>query len=271
MQCDRCGGDPVTNAGRERAGRQQYRCRPSRQRFTARSTAAFSGFRFPDDRIAVAARWYLRLRLPYADVLALLAERGVHVDRSTALEWAQRLAPLYMEVARRRRRGVGCRWSVDEAYVKGAGVWRYVYRAIDEHGRVVGVSLGERRDTEAAATSFERALQETAVRPEGVTTDTAACYPPALQRALPEAEHLTGKRVQQRIERDHGHLKRRVRSMRGLKTERTAGLFCRAHGLSRNLQGGLYACGQARGDPRSGRAPRLVPARDELTQELQAA
>jgi transposase-like protein len=28
----------------------------------------------------------------------------------------------------------GSRWIVDETYVEVAGVWRYVYRAVDQHG-----------------------------------------------------------------------------------------------------------------------------------------
>jgi transposase-like protein len=271
MQCDRCGGDRISKAGRDRAGRQQYRCRPCHHRFTERTGSAFCGFRFPDAIIAVAVRWYLRLRLPYADVVVLLAERGIHVDRTTVFDWVQRFAPLYMEAARRKRRPVGGRWSTDETYVKVAGVWRYVYRAIDEWGQVVEVFLSERRDTEAAVTFFEQALRETGVRPVVVTTDKAGCYPPALERMLPQAEHVTGKMVQQRTERDHGHLKSRLRSMRWFKTDRTADLFCRAHGFIRNLQDGFYGWGQVRGDPRILRAPRLVLAWDELTQKLQAA
>ena len=33
----------------------------------------------------------------------------------------------------------GDRWFVDETYVKVAGVWRYVYRAVDQHGQVIDV------------------------------------------------------------------------------------------------------------------------------------
>jgi transposase-like protein len=122
MRFGRCGGDQVTKAGCDRAGRQQYRCRPCQHRFTERTTSAFCGFRFPDDIIAVAVRWYLRLRLPYADVAVLLAERGVHVDRTTIFGWVQRFTPLYMEAGRRKRRPEGGRWSVDGIYVKVAGV-----------------------------------------------------------------------------------------------------------------------------------------------------
>ena len=44
----------------------------------------------------------------------------------------------------------GSRWFVDETYVKVAGVWRYVYRAVDEHGQVLDVYVSARRDITAA-------------------------------------------------------------------------------------------------------------------------
>jgi len=53
--------------------------------FTIRKS--LSGYRFPDDVIALAVRWYLRYRLPYADLAELLAERGILVDPSTIFDW----------------------------------------------------------------------------------------------------------------------------------------------------------------------------------------
>ncbi len=41
------------------------------------------------------------------------------------------------------------------------------------------------------------------VRPRRATTDKAAGYPPALPEVLPAAEHVTGNREQQCLERDH--------------------------------------------------------------------
>ena len=43
----------------------------------------FAGFRFPQEVIAVAVRWYLRYGLSYRDVGGLLAERGITVDHAT--------------------------------------------------------------------------------------------------------------------------------------------------------------------------------------------
>ncbi len=87
----------------------------------------------------LAVRWYLRYGLSYRDVEELLAERGVDVDHCTFYRWVQRFAPLLIDAARLCRHGVGDRWFVDKTYVRVAGVWRYVYRAVDQHGQVIDV------------------------------------------------------------------------------------------------------------------------------------
>ena len=37
----------------------------------------------------------------------------------------------------------GDRWFVDETYVKVAGRWRYLYRAVDQYGQVIDMLLSE--------------------------------------------------------------------------------------------------------------------------------
>ncbi len=271
MQCRRCAGEQFVKAGRDRSGRQIYQCATCDCRQTDRSTSAFCGYRFPDDIIALAVRWYLRFRLPYADIAELLAERGVHVDPSSVFDWVQRFTPLYKEAARPHRHRVGTRWAVDETYIRLAGRWVYAYRAIDEHGQVIDVYLSETRDTAAATAFFEQAIARTDVRPHRVTTDKAPTYPPALRAVVPEAEHITGKMEQQGIERDHQHLKGRTRSMRGFQQLRCAQVVCDGHGFMRNLRDGFYRLGEPTGDPRLPQAPRLMRAWDDLTQRLAAA
>jgi IS6 family transposase len=74
---------------------------------------------------------------------------------------------------------------VDEAYVKVAGQWRYVYRAIDQFGHIIDVIVSARRDTMAAHRFFERAIATTKVAPAEVVTDRAATYPIVLEKLLP--------------------------------------------------------------------------------------
>jgi transposase, IS6 family len=101
-------------------------------------------------------RWYLRFGLSYRDVEELLAERGIEVDHVTVYRWVQRFALLLAGSARPCRHAVGDRWYVDETYVKVAGRWRYVYRAIDQHGQVIDASVSRRRDMQAARASSPR-------------------------------------------------------------------------------------------------------------------
>src|SRR3954468_16487983 len=120
--------------------------------------SAFAGYRFPPEVIVVAVRWYLRYGLSYRDVEEVLAERGVDVDHVTIYRWVQRFTPLLIEAARPCRHAVGDRWFVDETYVKVAGVWRYVHRAVDQFGQVIDVYVSERRDLAAAQRFFEVVL-----------------------------------------------------------------------------------------------------------------
>ena len=82
----------------------------------------------------LAVRWYLRYGLSYRDVEELLAERGVAVDHVTLYRWVQRFTPELIDAARPSRHVAGDRWFVDETYLKVAGQWVYLYRAID-HAR----------------------------------------------------------------------------------------------------------------------------------------
>jgi transposase, IS6 family len=190
--------------------------------------SAFAGFRFPSELITVAVRWHLRYGLSYRDVEELLAERGVAVDHVTVYRWVQRLTPLFAEVARACRHAPGDRWFVDETYVKIAGRWRYLYRAVDQYGQVIDVLLSEQRDTAAAHRFFTRALSH-GQAPVEVTTDKAGPYLRVLDDLVPAAPHVTEQYANNRVEADHGRLKARLRPMRGLKRLRSAAVIAGGH------------------------------------------
>ena len=163
--------------------------------------SAFAGFRFPPDVIVVAVRWYLRFGLSYRDVEELLTERGVEVDHVTVYRWVLRFTALLADAAKPCRHAVGDRWQVDETYVKVAGQWRYVYRAIDQFGQVIDVFVSARRDAKAARRFFERAIGATKLTPVEVVTDQAPVYPgraggtPTRRRGIePNSTPTTGSR-----------------------------------------------------------------------------
>jgi transposase-like protein len=201
--------------------------------------SAFAGFQFPSEVITLAVRWYLRYGLSYRDVEELLAERGVEVDHVTVYRWVQRFTPLFADAARPRRHATGDRWFVDETYVKVAGQWRYLYRAVDQFGQVIDVFLSERRDTSAARRFFEGALRH-GPAPVEVTTDKAGPYLRVLDELVPAAAHVTEQYANNRVEADHSRLKARLRPMRGLKCLRSAAVITAGHAFVQNLRRGHY-------------------------------
>ena len=205
-------------------------------------SASFAGFRFPPDVILLAVRWYLRYGLSYRDVEELLADRGVDVDHVTIYRWVQRFTPLLIDAARPCRHAVGDRWFVDETYVKVAGVWRYVYRAVDQAGQVIDIYVSKRRDTTAARRFFTSALTGHP-RPAEITTDLAAPLLRVVDELLAEADHDTSRYANNLIECDHERLKARLRPMRGLRTERTASVVIAGHAFIQNLRRGHYELG----------------------------
>jgi transposase-like protein len=190
--------------------------------------------------IVLAVRWYLRFGLSYRDVEELLTERGVQVDHVTVYRWVLRFTPLLADAARPCRHLVGDRWQVDETYVKVAGQWRYVYRAIDQFGQVIDVFVSARRDANAARRFFEQALRTTSVAPAEIVTDQAPMYPAVLEELLPASWHCTDQHANNRVEADHGRLKARLRPMRGLKQDRSARVIIAGHALVQNMRRGHY-------------------------------
>jgi transposase-like protein len=214
------------------------RTRRHRPAPTARS--AFAGFRFPPDVMVLAVRWYLRFGLSYRDVEEPLAERGVEVDHVTVYRWVLRFTPLLAAAARPCRHTVGSRWWFDETYVKVAGRWRYVYRAVDQSGQIVDVSVSPRRDARAARRFFQRAIGTTKITPVEVVTDHALAYLGVLGELAPAAWHRTDQYANNRVEADHGRLKARLRPMRGLKQNRSARIVIAGHAFVQNVRRGHY-------------------------------
>jgi transposase-like protein len=212
--------------------------RPTHRHAPPRS--AFAGFRFPPEVIVLAVRWYLRFGLSYRDLEELLAERGIDVDHVTVHRWVQRFTPLLADAARFARHRVGDSWHVDETYVKVAGRWVYLYRAVDQYGQVIDVYASTRRDAEAARRFFHRARTVTGVVPVEVITDRAPTYPRVLDELWPAVWHNTERYANNRVEADHALLKRRLHPMRGIKTMTGLRVLAAGHAFVQNLLRGHY-------------------------------
>src|SRR5919107_1346991 len=219
--CPSCQHPATKRDGYDAAGRQRSPCRPCYRDFTAHSTSAFSGYRWPPDVILMAVRWYCSLPLSAAQVVRLLAERHIDVTARTVLNWVQTFGPQLAAVLRRHRRRVGRKWTVDEVVCFRGQRKLYLYRAVDEHGQVIDVLLRDKRDRASAAAFFRQALARTDVTPTAVITDPHQPYVKAVATIIPLARHVRtgGHRCRgyttQPIERSHVPTRDRLRGREG--------------------------------------------------------
>jgi transposase-like protein len=160
----------------------------------------------------------------------------------------QRFTPLLVDAARPCQHAVSGRWFVDETYVKVSGVWRYVYRAVDDQGQVIDVYVSARRDIAAARRFFSTAITAQGT-PDEVVTDLAQALETVIEEVARDAFHNTEQYANNRVECDHGRLKARLRPMRGLKTDRTAQVVIAGHAFMQNVRRGHYELG-VEADPR---------------------
>ena len=83
---------------------------------------------------------YVRSPLSLRNVEDLLHERGIEVSHETVRFWWQRFGPIFAAEIRKKRlaglRSSRWRWHLDEVFVKINGVQHYLWRAVDQEGKV---------------------------------------------------------------------------------------------------------------------------------------
>jgi IS6 family transposase len=185
----------------------------------------FRGRHFADEIIALCVRWYLRFSLSYRDLEELMAERNLSVDHTTVWRWVQRYAPELNRRVRRELKRTGTSWRVDETYVRVAGRWVYLFRAVDSGGATLDFYLSENRDAAAAKQFFGKVLAATnRPRPRVINVDGNPSYPNVVNRLKQEGR--LGRRCRCRtcpylnniIEQDHRSVKRRINAKQGFRS-----------------------------------------------------
>lgn len=189
----------------------------------------YRGRRFQSELIELCVRWYLTYRLSYRDLVEMMAERGVTVSHSTILRWVQRYVPEFEKRWARYARRVHSVWRMDETAVSVRGGTRYLYRAVDKHGKTVDSLLCADRSELAARAFLNKALKTHQPRwPRKVNLDGNAASHRALCLLRQENPRWQSVVVRSRrylnniVEQDHRAIKRRCAPMLALKSFRTA-------------------------------------------------
>ena len=191
----------------------------------------FKGRHFNGAVILWAVRWYCKYGISYRELAEMLDERGIQVNHTTVYRWVQKYAP---EIERRLRwywkPGWSSSWQIDETYIKVKGRWMYLYRAITKEGSTVDFYLSGTRNQKAARRFLSKALRSVKSyhRPSTLNTDQDKAYGPAILAVKKEGvceedvEHRQVKYLNNRIESDHGKLKRIIKPVRGFQSKKTA-------------------------------------------------
>ena len=105
-----------------------------------------------------------------------MEERNLFVDHVTIWRWVQRYAPVLKQRIRREMHPPNRSWRVDETYVKVAGSWAYLYRAVDSAGETIEFMLSPKRDLIAATLFLRLALSRGGPRPRVINVDGHPAY-----------------------------------------------------------------------------------------------
>jgi IS6 family transposase len=186
---------------------------------------------FKGEIILGCVRWYCKYGISYRDLEEMMLERGVEVDHSTLYRWVQQYAP---ELEKRLRwfyrPRMGESWKVDETYIKVKGKWKYLYRAITKSGDTLDFYLSATRNARAAKVFLGKILRKmkSFEKPNKINTDQAPSYSHAIEELKREGllndwvVHRKIKYLNNRIESDHGKLKRLIKPTLGFKSMKTA-------------------------------------------------
>src|SRR5882757_6168153 len=191
--------------------------------------ALFKGRHFEAEVIVLCVRWYLRFGLSFRNLEEMMAERNLRVDHVTIWRWVQRFAPELNRRCRPELRTTNGSWRVDETYLRVAGKWTYLYRAVDSAGATTDFLLSARRDAAAAKRFLQKALRSPGhPRPRVINVDGNPSYPKVIAELKKTGE--LGRRCRCRpvrylnniVEQDHRAIKRRVRASQGFRSFRSA-------------------------------------------------
>ena len=191
--------------------------------------------RFPPDIISYAVWLYYRFNLSHRDIEDLLAERGITVSREAIRLWCIKFGAIYTRRLKRKHRGYGDVFYIDEVFVKINGRRHYLWRAVDQDGEVVDVFLQARRDGAAAKRFFRRLLRSHGGEPRKIVTDKLRSYGVAHRELIPDAIHDNSQYANNRAEQSHEPTRVRERVMRKFKSIKQAQRFLGAHAAVSNL------------------------------------
>jgi transposase-like protein len=190
---------------------------------------SYARHQFPPEIIRHATWLYLRFTLSYRDVEELLAERGLDVSYETIRRWVLKFGPAFASNLRRLRPRPTGTWHLDEMVVSIQGRRMYLWRAVDNEGKILEILVQLRRDETSAVKLMRKLLKKQCFAPSVLVSDKLPSYGAAQRELGLSAHHEQGLRKNNRAENSHQVVRRRERKMQGFKSPGSAQRFLSIH------------------------------------------
>ncbi|MCW4004143.1 MAG: IS6 family transposase [Candidatus Bathyarchaeota archaeon] len=227
MNCKYCNSENVTKKG-IRHNKQTYKCKDCGHIFVP--NGKFSRMRNDKNIIVAALNFYydgLSLRKAQRNLEHIFGEK---VSQVTILNWIKKYSLLVKEYMIAQVPQLSGLWHEDETMLQCEGRSIWFWEMIDEDTKfIVASHLSNTRTFEDTVAIFKKGAEQSKVRPRAVFVDGSFVYSGAFNKVFytmrkdtrPELVQKVGIRARETnniVERLHGTLKDRTKSMRGLKS-----------------------------------------------------
>lgn len=225
VKCPYCHSDAVVKFGKYK-GVQRYYCKLCKRKF--KHDDKLFKMKSNTDQIAYALQAYYDGGSSVREIgRDIKDETGKEPSTETIYSWIQKYSQYLTDSIKDYHPRVGTHWIADETAIKIAGQNVWLWDIIDEDTRYLLASrLSTSRKTQDAQTLINRAIQTAGFNPKIVTTDKLSAYFDVFYGK--GAEHQLGnpfatdETSTSLIERWHGTVKNRTKTMRDLKNLETA-------------------------------------------------
>lgn len=243
MNCKYCNSENVTKKG-IRHDKQTYKCKDCGHIFIA--NGKFSRMRNDKSIIVTALNFYydgLSLRKAQRNLEQVFGEK---VSQVTILNWIKKYSRLVKEYMVTQVPQLSGLWHEDETMLqcKGRSIW--FWEMIDEGTKfMVASHISGTRSMEDTIAIFQKGFDQSKVRPKAVFVDGSHVYSSAFNKVFytlrkdtrPELVQRVGIRARETnniVERLHGTLKDRTKTMRGLKSFESTKLLLEGYAVHYN-------------------------------------
>lgn len=178
---------------------------------------------------------YYRFPLSLRMVEEMLAARGIELTYETVRKWSTHFGQGIARRIRRTALGYSDKWHLDEMVVSINGKKHWLWRAVDQHGKLLDVLVQSRRDKVAAKRLMLKLLKRFG-SPRVIVTDKLRSYKAANDEiGLKNVDHRQHKGLNNRAENSHEPTRVREKVMRRFKSARQLQQFASIEGQVSNL------------------------------------